>query len=524
MRYFEVASRLIVQEPNKSFQGYGLGQRHIQILLQFSMAAIYVAMNMALPIAIIPMTHPKSSEDIGVTSFPNWTDQSLILVATQTGYAVTQLFGSCISEYYGYTFVMPFSMFLCSIFCFLTPLLTENFGSQGLILCLMIQGAGQGFSLPVIPDYLNRWVPISEINSIGSFMFAANVLSAALSTKITAFISTSFLGWTFSYYIFGIMGFVWSYMMMNFGKNAPESSNTISTEERDFILAEKTTNKKMCSCSREEVAWKKLLNCPALLAIWAAHAGTFWALWLMTAEIPSYLFNVLNFDVDQDGDIVGDAYFMSWLFSFVMSGVTSYLIGSKILSSNFTRKVAQSIASYLAAACLITLGFLSDRRWVVFFINVTFSALTASFWGFMLNYNDIVRERSMITHIGGFIGTVTTLVPALLKQFIVTDQKNGFQWSIMFWLTAGVVVLSNTAFFFYSSGELQKWESNGDVEEQGECSTHGGEAKYLMQAPTETIKTYGNTSSQEPTKTETHDKVPEEKVHTEKVGTESETE
>ncbi|XP_044758977.1 uncharacterized protein LOC123316807 [Coccinella septempunctata] len=524
MRYFEVASRLIEQKPNKAIPGYGLGQRHVQILLQFSMAAIFVGMNMALPIAIIPITHPQYAADVGITSFPNWTDQSLILVSTQAGYAVTQLFGSCISEYYGYHFVMPFSMFLCSIFCFILPVLTQFFGSQGLILCLMLQGASQGFSLPVIPDYLSRWVPTSERSSIGSFMFAANVLAAALSTKITAWISTTFLGWTFAYYFFGIMGFLWSYVMINFGRNAPETSNNISTEERDFIMSDQKVKKKMHSTIGEEVPWKKLFDSPGLLAIFAAHAGTFWALWVMTAEIPSYLFGVLSFKIEEDGDIVGDAYFTSWLFSFIISGVTCYLIGSKILSLNFTRKVAQSIASYLAAVCLIILGFLSDPRWVIFFINAIFSALTASFWGFMLNYNDILHDRSMITHIGGFIGTITTLIPALLKQLIVTDQTDRFQWSIMFWLTAAVLVLSNTAFFFYSSREIQEWDSNEEICNQVETKKDIGETEYLMENPVTNKKTYGKADLKEAlNETEQQQEAPKAVQH-EDVRSESESE
>lgn len=36
----------------------------------------------------------------------------------------------------------------------------------------------------------------------------------------------------------------------------------------------------------------------------------------------------------------------------------------------------------------------------------------------------------------------------------------------MFWLTAAVVVLSNTAFFFFSSGDLEKWDSNEEVDSE----------------------------------------------------------
>ncbi|KAK9887959.1 hypothetical protein WA026_000253 [Henosepilachna vigintioctopunctata] len=286
--------------------------------------------------------------------------------------------------------------------------------------------------------------------------------------------------WYSTYYIFGAIGFVWIYFMTRYGRNCPEDCDDISAPEREFIKHEKKT--------RDKVPWLKILTSPALLAIWAAHAGTFWTIWLMTAEIPSYLTHVLKYSVFKDGQTVGDAYFMSWLCSFIMSGLTGYLIKSKILTLNVTRKICQSIASFLTALCLIILGFISDPHWVVFLLNVIFMSLTASFWGFMLNYNDITHNRGVVTEVGNFIGTVTTIIPAVLKHFIVSDQTDGLRWGIMFWITAIVAILSNTAFFFFSSGDIQEWDSD---------SALNGieESRFLMKRTESMSKRYNNPAS-----------------------------
>ncbi|KAL3272626.1 hypothetical protein HHI36_014093 [Cryptolaemus montrouzieri] len=473
MRYFEVASKLLTQEPNKEIPGYGLGLRHVQIILQFFLVTVFVAMNMTLPITIVAMANPINSEHMGVTVSANWTDQSLILVSVQYGYAVTQLFGSVLCGAYGCRFVMPYSMFLSALVCVVIPVVTSNFGPHGLMICLIIQGASQGFSLPVVPIYLDKWVPSSERNSIGTLMYAANALGAVIATKGAALLSSSFLGWSSPYYVLGILGFFWTYFMLQFGRNVPEGCEEISAAEREYIKREKPV--------KDKVPWGRVLTTPALLAIWTAHAGTFWVMWLMTAEIPTYLFKVLKFSLNTDGDIVSDAYLMSWLFSFIMSGTTGYLIRSKILTVTVTRKISQSIASYLVAICLILLGFLTDRDWVIFCLTTIFVGLTASFWGFMLNYNDITHNRGIVTEIGGFIGTLTTLIPAISKNFIVTNQSDRAQWALMFWITAAVAIVTNTVFFFYSSGDIQEWDScsSGENGELG-ISSQKGESRYLM--------------------------------------------
>lgn len=56
-----------------------------------------------------------------------------------------------------------------------------------------------------------------------------------ITPPIAAYICTSFLGWPWSYYIFGAQSFVGGFLWIYFGATSPRHHKTISIKERTFI-------------------------------------------------------------------------------------------------------------------------------------------------------------------------------------------------------------------------------------------------------------------------------------------------
>lgn len=52
---------------------------------------------------------------------------------------------------------------------------------------------------------------------------------------ITGYISASWLGWPFSFYLFGIFGIVWCVFWVIFSADRPATHTSISLEERRYI-------------------------------------------------------------------------------------------------------------------------------------------------------------------------------------------------------------------------------------------------------------------------------------------------
>lgn len=61
---------------------------------------------------------------------------------------------------------------LDSTACIAIPIMANNFGSKGVMLCRFIQGLAQGFLLPSIHTLLGHWAPPSERSRIGTFAYA----------------------------------------------------------------------------------------------------------------------------------------------------------------------------------------------------------------------------------------------------------------------------------------------------------------------------------------------------------------
>ncbi|XP_077288068.1 vesicular glutamate transporter 3-like [Arctopsyche grandis] len=212
----------------------GYGKRHIQAVLLFILIAVSTAIGSSMTITILAMTEATSPYDHTIY---NWDKQihGFIMSSSFWGDVIVQGIAGHIANKYGSKNVLTVCIFITGLLMMSTPWFAELAGWKGVCLCMSLQGSCQGFITPCLHMLIGRWAPVNERTRFAMFIYSGMYGALIITPPIAAYICNSFLGWPWSYYIFGSQSFVGGLLWIYFGVSSPSHHKTISIKERTFI-------------------------------------------------------------------------------------------------------------------------------------------------------------------------------------------------------------------------------------------------------------------------------------------------
>ncbi|CAG9767277.1 unnamed protein product [Ceutorhynchus assimilis] len=455
----------INMEKDTMDKGPCFGSRHVQMILYFLLNMFSYALRSVLSVAIVAMNDRKITKNQNIPSYL-WDDQSVILSSFYWGYVVCQLPAAYFGKKYGVKWILVGSTILDSLSCILIPTMATLLGSKGVILCRVSQGLAQGFLLPSVHTLLGHWAPPTERSRIGTFAYAGGVFGTILSMSVTGLICSGWLGWPFSFYIWGAFGLSWSFIWMIFGFDCPRTHNSICEKERDYI--EKSlgqTEKKY-----RAVPWKGIFKSSPVWALIVTNAGINWGSTVLLTQTPTYLSKILKFDIKANALLSSSPYLAMWILSFLFSTICDWIINNNWVTRGVARKIFNSIGTICPAIGLLYLGFVTNAYMAVLILVLVGGTIGAGFCGFQVNHIDLSPNHSgvLMGLTNGFTSTFSIVSP-LVVQFVVTDQTNQSQWMTIFMITAAVYALTDIVFICLASGEVQDWNES---DEKTESSTN----------------------------------------------------
>lgn len=87
------------------------------------------------------------------------------------GYICLQIGAGQIAKKYGPKWFLCGAMSVTSLFSLLMPVMGENIGYGGIIICRVFQGLSQGFLFPSFHHLLSVWTPHSERSKVITFVY-----------------------------------------------------------------------------------------------------------------------------------------------------------------------------------------------------------------------------------------------------------------------------------------------------------------------------------------------------------------
>ncbi|KAK9887953.1 hypothetical protein WA026_000251 [Henosepilachna vigintioctopunctata] len=453
----------------------GFGIRHWQVILHFFFYVIIDGTKMSIA-GTIPyiIRSPDGSS--------NWSTESLSLAVSSYlfGFLITGLFGGWLCKKCGFKWPMVITMVIISVITLNLPLITREYGHQGLIACRLIQGLCAGLVYPMPADFISRWIPVQERTVLGTIIYASGRIGDVIGMYMPIYLAETSLGWSFIYTQYGYIAVIWAILMGIFGADSPEEyPKAISEEELNYIVRSRGNAKPL---TKIDIPWKRMLTSSAFWSIVIAQIG---ALWLFNVEYGNLMvFLNIFYDVRIRSGAFLIVLSISWIFTFIYSAVAQLFIKENKTTIGQSRKIFNTIGCLVPSVILILYLILpaSNPFVGVFLFTILSIGSVATIVGSKLNINDITGNFApIIFAVANWMGIVFTVVFTLLINIPFVDT-----WTVVFVFTIILLILTNLFFLKFGSGEDQMWESYEEVrDEESELSkstsrASNDERKYLL--------------------------------------------
>ncbi|XP_045101821.1 putative inorganic phosphate cotransporter isoform X2 [Portunus trituberculatus] len=490
---------LVVAPPPVKPEGL-FGTRHVLGLMGFLGFANVYAMRVNLSVAVVAMVNssaiphvntstPEACPDTGQNSSSHhstqdgefaWdeNEQALILGAFFWGYVITNPLGGRLGEVVGGKVVFCVGVLVTAVLTLLTPVVART--STTLFIALrVIEGLGEGVTFPAMNSMLARWIPPFERSRASSFIYTGSQVGTVISMPISGLLcQSSFLGgWPSVFYLFGALGVLWCIAWMFLIHDDPEKHPRINLDELTYI--QHSLNRSATSKVRPFPLVHVLTSLP-FWAIVVAHVAQNWGFYTLLTEMPTYMKNILRFDIAHNSFMSALPYLVMWLFSMVVGQLADYLQTSGRLSTANTRRLFNSIGIYGPMVCLVLVGYAGCNRTIAITLLCLGVGLNgATFSGYINSHLDIAPNfAGTLMGLTNCAATVPGFVAPMVAGALINGKETVGQWKLVFWIAGIVYLVGNTFYIIFLSGEKQYWndlpDSNNGTQSEGAYGTFLG--------------------------------------------------
>lgn len=272
---------------------------------------------------------------------------------------------------------------------------------------------------------LARWVPMTERSRFAAVVYNGANFGTIISIPLTGYLcSLDFMGgWPLSFYIFGVLGILWCFFWWRYVFDTPQTHPRISPEERIYIERSLRKHDSEMDNRNDSVPWRSIAtslpmwgllittwwvgDCFSWIRKWRflIFSGQSWVFYTQLTELPTYMSNILHFDIQQNAILSALPYLTSWIFGIFCSIYADWLVENGYISQKNSFKLWNSVASIIPSLGLMGIGKCSwdqfifllpkcystgwagcDRVWVMIML-IGFGAFTgANYAGTQMNH------------------------------------------------------------------------------------------------------------------------------------------
>lgn len=206
---------------------------------------------------------------------------------------------------------------------------------------------------------------------------------------------------------------------------------------------------------------------------------------LMT-ELPSFMKQVLHFNLQDNGLLSALPYLAMWLFSMFISHVADWMISSSRLSLTVTRKIINSIGQFGPAIALIAASYTGcNPPLTVALLTIGVGLNGGIYSGFKVNHLDISpRFAGILMSFTNCLANFAGLLAPMAAGYITDKRPTQAAWRVVFLIASGVYIVCGGSYLLLSTGVRQAWDNPdiGETESSKETKCDVANDGLMLQA------------------------------------------
>nr|XP_027214815.1 sialin-like [Penaeus vannamei] len=380
--------------------------------------------------------------------------QGLLLGSYFYGYIVTNIAGGRAAERLGGRKVFGLGVVLSAVLTLLSPVSATT--STALFVAVrMLVGAASGVVFPAMNALLSLWIPPSDRAKFSTVVFAGLDFGKMVALPVTGWLCASGTlgGWPLVFYVFGGVSLLCGALWFLLVSDCPEAHPRISQQERDYLVRR---------CGRRPgnngpIPWKGMMTSLPVWSLIIAHVGHNWGSYTLITQLPTYLKNIYQFDIQSNGLLSAFPYLTMWVFSMGYSGFMHKV--SHRISVLSVRRISMAVAAYGPMCGLLTLCIVDlSAAMTVAVLCAVVGISGAMYSGYMCSHQDLAPNYA-----GTLFGITNTLanIPGFAAPQLTGAITEGNQtvsaWRSVFLISSAVYFISGTAYLLFISADKQPW-------------------------------------------------------------------
>ena len=316
-------------------------------------------------------------------------DMGLLQTAFFVGYALMQIPGGIMAEYFGHRRVLTISAIWWSVFTAATAF-CNSFTAFAAVRAMF--GMGEGPMAPSMGRFMYRWFNKTEKGRASSFMLAGVFFGPVVGPSITVALMLAF-GWRSVFVVFGAVGLLLAALWYYLAVDSPRNSKFTNAAEADYI----EEGQDQASDKKELAPWQDFLGSTQFWAIGIQYFITDYIMYVFLAWLPLYLMEAQNFSMKSMG-IAASFPWAALCLVTMFSGVMS----DKLVAAGVSKHKARTlfgIGGLIVCCATLYLGAVAT----VPSMNVLWLTISLGSLGFTFN-----ASWAACIDIGGkFVGSVS---------------------------------------------------------------------------------------------------------------------
>lgn len=277
------------------------------------------------------------------------------------GYVLFEIPGGWLADRFGARAMLTRIVVWWSVFTALTGA-AWNLGS--LVAIRFLFGCGEAGAFPGATSAIARWFPRDEFARAQSIVMVGSRIGFAMTSWIVIALMTN-LGWRAVYWIFAVLGLVWSVAWWGWFRDLPDQHARVTQQELVLIRSQRAD-----AGTQSKIPLGAVLANRNVWALCAMYSGYTWGLYFYIQWLPTYLEQARNLDLPEIGPMAA-AVLLSGAVANVGGGWASDKLGERFDLAAARRLPA--IAGLFGAGVFLSLAAtLGDDRLALVFLGLSF--------------------------------------------------------------------------------------------------------------------------------------------------------